>query len=164
MIEFVKQGITAQFEATLWMLRDCIEKCPDEHWEGSIAKYAFWNVAYHALCFGDLYLSSHESQWTPRAIHPKGIEELREEYPSRRFERAELLEYTDFCRAKAIDRVGAETAQTFAGASGFYWYKVNRLEMHFINIRHIQHHTGQLSAFLRRHGYEPRWLGSGWKA
>ena len=163
MIDMVKQALTRQYEATLWMLKDCLEKCPAEKWEGAIGTWPFWNVAYHTLCFADLYLSPREEDWVPRAIHPKGMEELREEYPSRKFEIAELVEYADFCRGKAIEGVGAETEATLAGASGFKWYKVNRLELHFINIRHVQHHTGQLSAFLRRCELKPRWCGSGWK-
>jgi hypothetical protein len=163
MIESLKKVLTMQHEATLCMLKECIDKCPTEHWEGTIGTWPFWNVAYHALCFADLYLSPNEAAWTARAVHPKGIEELREEYPSRKFEKAELLEYADFCREKAIERVGAETVESLAGESGFPWYKVNRLEMHFVNIRHVQHHTGQLSAFLRRNGVEPKWCGSGWK-
>jgi hypothetical protein len=40
--------------------------------------------------------------------------------------------------------------------------------MHLVNIRHVQHHTGQMSAFLRRvddrfkDHKELRWVGSGW--
>lgn len=163
MIEPVKAALTAQFEAALWMLKDCLAKCPDEHWDGKIAHYPFWNVAYHVLCFADLYLSPREQEWKPRAIHPTGMKELSEEFPSRRFERAELLEYVDFCRAKALEQFRGETAESLAGGSGFDWYKVNRLEMHLINLRHIQHHTGQLSAFLRRLTIDAKWCGSGWK-
>jgi hypothetical protein len=164
MIDLVKKALAAQYEATLWMYGDCLDKCTPELWDAKVARWPFWNVAYHTLCFADLYMSPREEAWVPREIHPKGMEELREEYPSRKFERVELLEYLGYCRAKALDSVGTETAETLAGPSGFAWYKVNRLEMHFVNIRHIQHHTGQLSALLRRSAIEPKWCGSGWKS
>ena len=164
MIESTRKALIRQYEASLAMLRDCLEKCPAEHWEGPIAKYPFWCVAYHTLCYADLYLSPRKEAWTPRAIHPRGYQELLDEYPSRRFEKEELLEYADFCHVKVFESIGAETEATLAGESGFHWYKVPRLEMHFINIRHIQHHTGQLSAFLRRLSVQPRWFGSGWEA
>jgi hypothetical protein len=32
-----KQILTGQFEAALCMLKNCIEACPEEHWEGMIA-------------------------------------------------------------------------------------------------------------------------------
>ncbi len=43
-----------QFEAGLCMIGDCVEKCPEEHWEGMIGRWPFWLVAYHVLCFADL--------------------------------------------------------------------------------------------------------------
>jgi hypothetical protein len=64
--------------------------------------------------------------------------------------------------------IASETEDSLAGASGFFWYEITRGEMHLVNIRHIQHHTGQLSAFLRRvddRFADPHtlgWIGSGW--
>ena len=44
--------------------------------------------------------------------------------------------------------------------SGFHWYPVNKLELQFINIRHIQQHTGELYETLGiREGAELRWVG-----
>ena len=54
--------------------------------------------------------------------------------------------------------LATETEESLAGPSGFHWYKNTRGEMHLINIRHIPHHTGQLSAFLRR--VDDRLLGT----
>jgi len=33
--------------------------------------------------------------------------------------------------------------------SGFYWLPFNKAELQFYNIRHTQHHTGQLADRLR---------------
>jgi hypothetical protein len=41
MIEYVKQLLMSQFEASLAMLRQCIAACPPEHWEGKIANGTF---------------------------------------------------------------------------------------------------------------------------
>ena len=58
--------------------------------------------------------------------------------------------------AVALERDGG---LVFAGATGFglitddgydLWLPFSRLELHLYNLRHIQHHTGQLSAYLRR--------------
>jgi len=164
MIESVKSALTTQYEATLWMLRDCIKKCPESHWNKPIAKYPFWQVAYHSLCFVDLYLSAKHSDWKPQAIHPKGVKELSDEYPSRRFEKAELLEYTDYCRDKALKQIPLETPRSLARPTTVPWYKVNRLELHMINLRHAQHHVGQLSAHLRKAKKSPKWSGNAWKS
>ena len=44
--------------------------------------------------------------------------------------------------------------------SGFYWYPVNKLELQFINIRHIQQHAGELYECLgTRENAELDWVG-----
>ena len=78
------------------------------------------------------------------------------------------LEYVDICRRKAKKTLAAESAKVLEGPSGFR--KFSRAEMHIYNIRHIQHHTGQVSAYLRR--LDPKlkdqkklpWVGSGWRS
>lgn len=175
--------LSSQLEATLCMLRECIEKCPAEHWDAPIAKYPFWQVAYHALCFLECYLCPDPASFErlieargaaaargePGAIdlHPARVAELAEEYPSRRFTQAELLAYADICREKIREVLGdgpeAETAETLAGPAGFPRRDFTRAEMHIYNTRHVQHHAGQLSAILRRVGVETRWVGAGWR-
>ncbi len=81
-------------------------------------------------------------------MHPKGYSELLEECPSREFSREEVLGYVGTCLAKA--RAEFAKADVMEGAWGFDWYKVSRAELHFISLRHLAHHTGQLSAYLRR--------------
>ena len=165
MIDHFKTIIASQFEASLCMLHDCVRKCPREHWDGIVAKYPFWQVVYHTLCFADLYLTESEGAFQFRDIHPKGWAEFNEEYPSRRFEKPELADYVAWCREKAIRSIGAETAESLQGASGFPRLRFSRAELHVYNIRHIQHHTGQLGAYLRRldQKIDPDWVGAGWR-
>jgi len=161
-----KQAVTTQFEASLSMLKEAIEKCPDEHWEGLIAKYPIWMVAYHTLCFVDYYLSRGEADFRPRVeegIHPTGMAELDEEYPSRKFSRSELLDYAALCRRKLTEAMTAETAESLGGPSGFSRLKFSRFELHLYNMRHVQHHTGQVGAFLRRVGVNVGWVKAGWR-
>ena len=148
------------------MLNDCVEKCPPAQWDGVVAKYPFWQVAYHTLCFVDLYLSPGETSFAPRAdVHPAGLREFDDEYPSRRFTQRELLDYVALCRQKARETLAAETAESLQGPSGFPGRPATRGELHVYNIRHVMHHAGQLGAFLRRAdpSLNPRWIGSGWR-
>lgn len=179
MANSLKPVLGAQLGAALRMLQACIQKCPPEHWEGLIAKYPFWMVAYHTLCFADLYLSPGEEVWQPRTgaggLHPQGWAELDEEYPSRRFSQPELEAYAALCGGLADVVLGGagtpgcdgryaipETEESLAGPSGFSRLAFSRAELHLYNLRHIQHHTGQLSAFLRKVGVDTRWVRSGW--
>ena len=162
--QLLKQLVADQMEAALAMLNDCVEKCPEQHWDGVIGKYSFWQVVYHTLCFVDLYLSPGEAAYTARPeFHPLGMKEFEAEYPSRRFTREEMLRYMAICREKITEIMMGETERSLAGESGFSWLSFSRAEAHVYNMRHIQHHTGQLSAFLRRAGTEPKWVRAGWK-
>lgn len=159
--------VLGQFEAALSMLKAACRKCPPEHWDAIIGKYPFWQVAYHALCFADCYCAPSNEAWSPSPVfHPAGHKELSEEYPSRRFEQAELLAYADACARIVRDAIERETDESLAGPSGFAWLPISRGELYIYNLRHIQHHAGQLSAALRRLGAdtsEGGWVKTGWK-
>ena len=165
MLELWKQSTLKQFEAALCMFNDCVRKCPDAHWDAPVAKYPFWQVAYHTLCFVDLYLTKDNDSFAFRDLHPAREKELLDEYPSRRFERQEIERYIQICRDKAAESINAETELTLAGRSGFDWCRFSRAEMHLYNLRHLMHHTGQMGACLRRidPSLDPMWMGSGWK-
>jgi len=169
MIEHMKKIFTGQLEAALAMLNDCVGQCPPEHWDGKIAKYTFWQVAYHTACYGDLYLSPSKEAFRLRNIHPQGWKEFEEEFPSRRIEKTEILDYIAHCREKAGPAIAAETRETLEGPSGYSWCPFSRAELHVYNIRHVQHHTGQLGVYLRRADVSLqkqdalRWVRTGWK-
>ena len=59
---------------------------------------------------------------------------------------------------------GALNAMTPAGAAercGFPWYDLSVAELVLLNLRHVQHHAGQLALMLRRHaGIGVGWIGS----
>jgi hypothetical protein len=156
-------ALLGQYEASLAMLRHCIASCPDDHWDLPIAKYPFWVVAYHTLYCTDGYLIASEQDWKPHPVfQPGGMADIDAEYPTKRFTQAELLAYVGFCRERAREVVGAETDHSLQGPSGFARLKFSRAELHMYNVRHIQHHTGQLGAFLGRQKIASPWAKSGW--
>jgi hypothetical protein len=168
MLEFVKQIVTGQFEASLAMLAECVRVCPAVHFEEKIGTITFRQVAYHALFFADLYLSPNEKAFVLRELHAAGGDERRP-FPSFGLVREDCLIYAAICRDKAREALLSETQESLEGPSGFSWYKCSRGELHLINIRHLQHHTGQLSAYLRRidEAFQDRdvmrWVATGWR-
>src|SRR5262245_32843960 len=168
MLELVKEILVGQFEASLAMLNVCISACAEEHWEGKIAHGSFRWVAYHTLFFVDLYLSESEEAFQLRDLHERGGDERGEE-ASPGLPKQETLAYVPICRQKMLETIAAETAESLTGPSGFSYRKISRAELHIYNIRHIQHHTGQLSAYVRR--VDPAhigqrslpWIGTGWR-
>jgi hypothetical protein len=172
MIELLKKSLAAQYEAAFCMLNRCLEACPDEQWHGQVGNLAFWHVVYHTLYYTDLYLSRDEAAFRAPPFHRENYhlfgktpwpphEEVISDIP---YDRAALCEYLAHCRRKAAESIAAESAESLAGPSGFWWYKIPRAEFHLNNIRHVQHHAAQMSLYLRKSaGAAIDWVGSGWR-
>ena len=168
-IDYVKTILIGQFEAALCMMDQCIRACPPEHWEGKIANQTFRWAAYHTLFWVDVYLSpGDEDAFVLRDFHQRGGDD-RDNGVSPGLTPEETLAYVQICRQKLLESIAAETSESFQGPSGFAYREFTRGELYIYNLRHVQHHIGQLSAFLRRvdpalsHSPELDWIGSGWK-
>jgi hypothetical protein len=69
-----------------------------------------------------------------------------------------LLEYLELCREQ-VDRRVPEL--NIADESGFSWIPFDKLELQFYNIRHLQHHTGELYERLgTRVNIDLDWIGN----
>ena len=165
MIEYVKTILTGQFEAALCMLNDCLVRCPPEHWEDKIANDSFRQVAYHTLFFVDLYMSPTEEAFALRDLHHRGGDERASTMPSLGLPKDDALAYVRICRQKTLYTLASETARSLQGPSGFSRVPFSRGELHLQSLRHVQHHTGQLSAFLRRVAEDGGrwWVATGWR-
>jgi hypothetical protein len=131
----IKQVIQSQYLAALEMLKQVIAECPEAVWDAPGDKFKFWSKSYHALFYTHLYLQNAEKDFIPWEKHhdPDG------DIP---FTKDEVLEYLAFVQKQVVERVPLTDLE--AAKSGFDWYPVNKLEMQFINIRHIQQHAGEL--------------------
>jgi hypothetical protein len=165
MIEYVKVVLAGQFEASLCMLKECVQKCPHDHWDGKIANDTFRQVAYHTLFYVDLYLSPREEAFQLRDCQLRGGDERSSTSASAGLTKDETLTYLAICRQKMLETLACETAESLQRESGFSWLSFSRGEVHLYNIRHVQHHTGQLSAYLRRivNDGERWWVKTGWR-
>ncbi len=158
MIAVVRTVVAGQYGAALRMLRDCMGRAEPAAWQAAVGRFPFWHVAYHTLYFTDLYLSPDEQGFQPPPFHREDANWLAVNLSAPQkpvaagppYEKDLLAAYLDACQAKARRAMEGETEATLAGPSGFPWLGFTRLEAHLYNIRHIQHHTGQLSAALQR--------------
>jgi hypothetical protein len=145
-----KQVIQSQYLASLAMLKQAIENCPPNVWDDPGDTFKFWSKSYHALFYAHLYVQQAEKDFVPWEKHhdPDG------DVP---FTKDQVLEYMAFVERQITERVPITDLEA---ESGFHWYPVNKLEMHFINIRHIQQHTGELYECLgTREKAELGWVG-----
>lgn len=157
-----KRLLRSQFDAALAMLEECIRACPPGKWKGEVGKYAFWHVAYHTLYCTDLYTARAGAAWkpTPR-FHPGGASDVEDEYPSRVMTKKELIEYVAHVRQLVQASLRRETPASMRGPAGFEWLHFTRAELPIYSLRHVQHHAGQLSAYLRRAKVKTRWIKDG---
>src|SRR5215203_5170530 len=168
MVEFYKQIVLGQSEAALAMLKECIERCPADLWESKVAALSVRQIAYHTLFFVDYYLTPSEAAFILRDLHQVGGDE-REPLNSPGLEQRATRDYVTICWQKVRETLAGETEETLRLPSGFSWLDFSRGELHLYNLRHVQHHAGQLSAHLRRLVPECqdrsvlRWVRSSWR-
>lgn len=155
-----KPAIKSQYKASLEMLRQAIEKCPEALWTDASYQNPFWRLAYHTLIYTHFYLSPREEDFVPLDKFQKDLQLLGREIPGTRvYSQAELLDFLTL----VLDQVEIQVeALDLEAASGFDWLPFNKLELQFYNIRHIQQHTGELCERLGAHGeVEVAWVGRG---
>jgi hypothetical protein len=150
--------LKSQYHASMAMLKEAIELCPDDVWFSKKHMNAFWQVAYHTLFFAQLYLGKDPdafrgwSQHQAGVQHPDGIAGPPDPKSSlplipEPYTRAQVQEYwnvVDSMVDSALDSMDLANSEC-----GFWWYDVSKLEHQFINIRHIQHGSAQLADRLR---------------
>src|SRR5277367_2166721 len=150
------EPIVHQFHSSLRMLGKAIEMCPEPLWlvATGLSPNRYWHIAYHALFYTHFYLAPSEKDFEPWQ-HFRPDYNYLGEIPSKPgfttqidvpYTRNELIEYLDFCHAEVDKQI---PKVDFDAPSGFYWLPFNKLELQFYNMRHLAHHTGQLSTRLR---------------
>jgi hypothetical protein len=152
------QVLKSQYHAGFAMLREAIERCPDQLWLDSRPVNAFWQIAYHALFFTHLYMGADVASFRPWAGHQRdnqnengfaGKQDPTSTLPliPLPYSKNQVLEYWGICDGMVDSAVDALDLRR--RDSGFHWYTVSKLEHQLINIRHLQHHAAQLADRLR---------------
>lgn len=155
----LKTIIWQQFGASIDMLENAIRACPEALWGDRSQQPEFWYVAFHTLFFIDLYLSDSDVGFSPPA--PFTLDELDERglLPERVYAKEELQSYLAHGREKCRTTVAAMTEERASRRCGFYWLDLSVGEMLLYNMRHVQHHAGQLNLILRQKvDAAPRWV------
>lgn len=163
--------LKSQLHASLATLRDVVTRCPDDLWLAPGQPSAFWQLAYHTVFFGHLYLHQGFDQFERWAGHQKDVQH-EDGLPGpadptstlplqpEPYTKAQVLEYCALCDAMVDGAVdGLDLSRT---ECGFAWYSMSKLEHQLVNLRHIQHHAAQLAERLRlATGTSTRWVAKG---
>ncbi len=148
-----RTALKRQYHASLAMLRQAIEECPDALWDDDTAfDVPFWRVAYHTLYFTHLYLHPTLDNFQPWVLHRGDHHDLpwplsAAAHITDPYTRAQLLEYwsiVDGFVDAAVDSMDLDAH------SGIPWHaEMPKFEHQLHNIRHVAHHTGILSGRIR---------------
>lgn len=138
------------------MLENAVAECPDSLWNDSSQ---FWYKAYHCIFFLDYYLSEDADNFMPpkpftlSEFNPDG------EMPERVYSKEELITYINFCREKCRKLISALSEENLKKRFKNQYMDYSRLEIILDNMRHVQHHTGQLNLLIRNSGdIPPDWV------
>lgn len=170
MLENFQAAITNQYEAAFCTLGRCVDRCPAAAWNAPVVNLQFCQVAFHTLIYADLYLGSDAASLRQQSFHLEkspaffgSYEELEDRPPQEVYEKSSISIYLDHCREKARRTVGGETEASLHAPSPFSRQKFSRAESHLNNIRHIFHHSAQMSMRLRLdYRIDIPWAFSGW--
>jgi DinB superfamily len=136
------------------MLLQVISRCPESLWLTPDYPNRFWHIAYHAVFYTHLYLQPSEAEFIPWRKHRADYQFLGptpwppHERPKilEPYTRTEILEYREVCLEEIDHRLHSPDLGL---PSGFHWLPFSRMELHLYNVRHLQHHVGQLVDRLR---------------
>lgn len=161
----LKPIIISQHLASLEMMRQVVKHCPKALWIDSKDNNKFWHIAYHALFYTHLYLAPTGDEFVPWRKHREGYQFMGT-FPwppfdkpdiSEPYSKEDVLEYLQYCDLEVEEKINHLDLQ---GASGFSWIPMNKTELQFYNIRHLQQHIGELCERLWvRDQIEIDWVG-----
>jgi hypothetical protein len=160
MIEHLRKVLWNQFGASIDMFANIIALWPEQYWNLTNKVYY---LSYHTFLFLDYYLTIPPTNYTAPLpftmipsdkVPPYAVDDL---LPVRLYTQTELLESLKTCRQKCrhvifgltgedMQRVWIDRQDDIAGSSTLN-YSV--LEILLYNLKHVQHHVGQLNLLLR---------------
>lgn len=177
-----KNSDSQMFSICLWrnfagamdMLGDSIRLCPDELWT---REKKFFYLSYHTVIFLDYYLSVPVRDFAPdlpySLVDPEHMPEgaIDDVIPDRHYRREEVLAYLAKIKQKArtliLNTPGDLVGKVWIDESDIRLHlgcprlvsKYSILEILFYNLRHVQHHVGQLNIILRQQiDRAPEWV------
>ena len=156
MIETVKKTCWQQFGATLDMLGNAINLCPDALWD---TDRLFWYWSFHCLFWTDYYLTLDPDSFTPPAPFTFSEFESGGAIPDRTYTKEELLNYLKHCSDKAFKLINSFTEESVQTPWVNKTKNFTVLEILLYNMRHVQHHAAQFNKILREEiDQAPSWV------
>lgn len=161
------------FAGAIDMFTEVIRICPEDFWQND---KKFFYLSYHTLIFLDYYLSQPVSSFSPQLAYtitcgdlpPEAVDDVIPDY---HYAREEMIHALQLVRKKS-QQVILETPELNFSRR---WISAEEIRMHDLcpglvedysladillyNLRHLQHHVGQLNFMLRQYkGLAAEWV------
>jgi hypothetical protein len=157
MSDALKQALWGQFGAAIDALENAIAACPETVWGEGPTPHAFWYITYHTLFWTDYYVSGSPENFRPPPPYTLGELDPAGVYPERIYSPDELRTYLEQVRHRTRAAIAVMTEEQASQPSGSQRLGLGELMLY--NLRHVQHHVGQLQLLLRqRTDSAPRWV------
>jgi hypothetical protein len=145
----IQSALKRQYHASLAMLNEAIEACPETLWTSEAYVNPTWQIAYHVLFYTDFYLQPSEAAFVPWEHHRPDYQYFSagKKLALTPYSKEEMAAYGRRCQEMvdaAVDGLDLTSPE-----SGFPWYEMPKLEHQLLNLRHLHHHTGQIAERLR---------------
>jgi hypothetical protein len=172
MLEHLRRVLWNQFGASIDMLQHIIALWPDQYWNLTNKIYY---LSYHTFLFLDYYLTIPPTNYSaplpftmvsPEKIPPYAVDDL---LPAKLYAKKEMIDCLQSCRQKCkgvifslteetMDRQWIDKPDEIAGGPTL---KYSMLEILLYNLKHVQHHVGQLNLLLREEtGQAADWVSN----
>jgi len=138
------------YGAVFQMLHRTIRLCPKALWDDRSIGEPFWQRVYHTLFYLDFYLSESPASFDKPTFVDDGAANL-EHYQGSVPARQQLLEYLGSVSQRCEKALTGVTTAALAGKNTFPWTGATLAHRLIYNIRHAQHHIGDLNAVLWRY-------------
>lgn len=149
-MRFWNRVIWEQMGGAIDALAKVVETCPDSLWSDHGRARPFWGEVHHVTFWLDLYLTGDVDEYCP----PDGIglEELDPEgvLPAIPLSKERAASWVGRSRLKAMEVTLSLTEERAEAICTFGWGSMPFGELLLYNLRHVQHHVGQLNRVLRQ--------------
>ena len=158
MIKEIRESIWQQFGASIDMLINVISNCPDDYFKKN---RRFYYLAYHSTIFLDYYLTLPPKEFSPtltftsKPVEHRPAESIGNMIPDEIFCKEQLIDYLVRSRFKCRNLIESlkdehkfEERFVEGDEDGDMNYSI--LEILLYNMRHTQHHIGQLNLMMRQ--------------
>ncbi len=153
MIQTLRTNLWQQIGASLDMLENAIQACPEAVWgTNTSSKTEFWYLVFHTLYWFDNDMSASSEVFAPPVPFNNAI-------PKYAYSKAELLSYLEFGRNKCRNRMQNLTEENVQQKFVSEGMTFTVLELMLYALRHVQHHAAQLNLLLRQQTQSaPKWV------